>query len=168
MLPFFSNDKGGLPTRIVVNLVFVGEGTVYLKPGKLLQYHSAKELERRLDIPIRLPQNGDSWWKGQQYPWYIVLEGILGGIGGGLIGILGGVGRARRLVLTLIAVFIALGVVNLIAGLIALALRQPHEVCHPLLFAGIFLVAFGPWTFTAARRRYEQIELRKMAAMDSR
>ena len=63
LLPFFSDKKVGLPTRIVVNMVFVDRGTVYLSPVKLYQLRGG-------------------WWTDQEAGW-------IGGIGGSIFGLLG-------------------------------------------------------------------------------
>ena len=169
-LPFFiSKAKGGFPKRIVVNVVFAGRGTVYLSPVKLLQYHDAKELQYLLGMPVNLPQSSVGWW-GER------TAGLIGGIGGfiagflgGIIGALAGCGKARRFVLTLTAVLMGLGVISFIGGMLILALGQPYDAMYSsLLLFGIVITTVCGGLLLVLRRRYEQIELRKMAAMDSR
>jgi hypothetical protein len=148
-LPFFSDKKNGPPVRLVINVVFADGGTIYLTPVKLFQY-----------------RNG--WWTEQT-------AGLIGGIGGSIcgilgamIGILGGTGKARRFVLALTATLVVLGVACLVLGVIAWSLGQPYGVYYLILLGGIILTAVCGGNLPTLRRRYEQIELRKMAAMDAR
>jgi hypothetical protein len=149
VLPCFSDETIGLPTRLVVNVVFVDRGTVYLSH-------------------VRLFQLRDGWWTDQQ-------AGLIGGVGGGiagllgaLIGILGGLGKARRFVISLTATVTAAGVASILVGLIAVAVGQPLAVSYPLLLGGTICAAVCGGNLPQICRRYEQIELRKMAAMDAR
>ncbi|MGO8751700.1 MAG: hypothetical protein ACLQNE_37640 [Thermoguttaceae bacterium] len=109
----------------------------------------------------------NAWWTEQT-------AGLIGGIGGSIcgilgamIGILGGIGKARRFVLTLTAALIVFGVACLVLGVIAWSLGQPYGVYYLLLLGGIILTAVCGGNLPNLRRRYEQIELRKMAAMDA-
>lgn len=109
----------------------------------------------------------DGWWTDQSGGW-------IGGIGGGLIGVLGGTigvlagcGKARRFVLALTAVLILVGAICLIVGAVAWALGQPYAVYYPLLLGGAILVFVCGLNLPALRRRYQQMELQKMAAMDA-
>lgn len=147
-LPFFSDKKNGSPVRLVVNVVLADGGTVYLTPMKLVEY-------------------SDGWWTAEA-------AGLIGGIGGPIIGlcgvmigILAGIGKARRFVVALAASLTAFGAISAIFGVIALLLGQPYEVYYPLLLVGFILSAVCGGNLPLLRRRYEQIELRKMAAMDA-
>ena len=88
---------------------------------------------------------------------------------GGLIGTLGGLGKARRFVLTLTAVLMGLGVVG---SHHRTDRRGARPAICSVLFRSCCLGSFSREsaveTPLVLRRRYEQIELRKMAAMDSR
>jgi hypothetical protein len=147
-LPFFSDAKSGPPTRIVVNVVFVGRGTVHLRGLKLYQYRSG-------------------WWTEQQAGWVGGIGGSIIGLLGGLLGTLGGFGKARRFVLTMLVALATLGVVSLIVGLYALVIGQPYEVYYVLLLSGIILAGVCGVNFWTMRRAYQLRELRKMAAMDA-
>jgi len=108
------------------------------------------------------------WWSDQTAAWIGGIGGSLLGLNGALLGTLGGLGRARRLVLTLLPIEIGLGVLALIAGLIALLSGQPYAVWYPLLLGGgIIAFVFGG-LFPGVRRRYREIELRKVQALDMR
>lgn len=109
----------------------------------------------------------DGWWTDRAGGW-------IGGIGGGLIGVLGGTigvlagfGKARRFVLAMTAGLTLLGAISLIVGATAWAQGQPYAVYYPLLLGGAILVFVCGLNLPALRRRYQQMELQKMAAMDA-
>jgi hypothetical protein len=148
VLPCFSDETIGLPRRLVVNVVFVGSGTVYLSP-------------------LRLFQLCDGWWTDQQ-------AGLIGGFGGSICGLLGSLigilvhlGKARRFVVATTATLTVVGVITILVGLIAVSAGQPFAVSYLLLLGGIMFAAVCGATLPLIRRRYEQLELRKMAAMDA-
>lgn len=106
------------------------------------------------------------WWGNRTGGW-------LGGITGGLIGCIGattgvlaGMGRGRRFVLTLTAATIVFGVCVLILGGIALVSSQPYAVWYPLTLTGVLSVGIFTGLRGTIRKRYEQAELRRMAAAD--
>jgi hypothetical protein len=76
-------------------------------------------------------------------------------------------GRARRLVLSLLTFMIAASAVALLLGGVALAIGQPYTVYYPLLLLGVIGVAVPVGSLVAFRKRYEQLELRRMSAFDS-
>jgi len=157
ILPFFITDKAlGSPTRIEVNLVLPGTGTVWLGPLRLVQY-----------APGELPGSPRAWWSAS-------LGGWVGGIGGSLLGCMGGLigwcaakGRARGLVMFLTAAIFIIGVASLIGGIAALAAAQPYGVYYPLLLVGVLCTILPAWQIRGIRNRYEQIELRRMSAADA-
>jgi hypothetical protein len=156
-LPFSVAPGAGLPTTLVVNLKFVGRGTVYLSPLRLVQYD-----DREDPWAIR-----GQWWDDQT-------AGAVGGILGTVLGCLGGLigslsvrGKARQLVLGLVGTVCALGVVCLGAGAVALGCRQPYAVWFPLLLMGVLGTALMGGMLPSVRRRYQQVELRKMEAADA-
>jgi len=107
------------------------------------------------------------WWSESDAAW-------MGGGAGGVIGILGavfgivaGMGIARRFIVTLALGMFVFGVIVLLAGMIALANGQPYHVYYPLLLlGGISSFVFG-FNYPFLKRRYEQIELQRMSAMDA-
>lgn len=155
-LPFLANEQHGLPTRLVVNVVLPGKGTVYMGPLRVVQYEQNED-------PLAIP---GEWW-GERTSGLI--GGITGGVVGclgGLIGVLAGLGRSRNFVLTLAKALLCFGVLSLLVGLVALGLGQPYAVWYPLLLLGVILTAVIGANLRTLRRRYEELELRRMAAMD--
>ncbi len=148
-MPFFSGEKIGLPTRLVVNVVFVDRGTVELSPLTLYQLRPG-------------------WWTDQAAGWVGGIGGGIGGTLGALIGVLAGLGKARRFVIALTTILIGTGMASIVAGVIAVAFHQPYAVYYPLLLLGIIATAVCGGNLPGFIRRYQQNELRKMAAMDAR
>lgn len=108
-----------------------------------------------------------AWWSARQ-------AGLVGGIAGsaigclgGLIGVLGGLGRGRRLVLGLTKGMIVFGLGCLALMVVALLQAQSFWVYYPLGLTGAISVAVCAFLLPTIRRRYEQLELRKMQAMDT-
>jgi hypothetical protein len=114
------------------------------------------------------PDRQAAWWSDRDFAWIGAIGGSTIGILGGAIGTLGGMGLARRFVLSLTAVLAGLGVVSLMAGVVALFVHQPYAVYYPLLLGGAVLSVVCGVNFPVLRHAYAQRELRKMAAMDSR
>jgi hypothetical protein len=119
-------------------------------------YLNGSERPVRLELGLVLPGAGRVWIGPLELTspgatssawWSDRMGGLLGGIGGSLLAIAGG------------------GL--LVAGAVALAMSQPYAVYFPLILGGIILVGvFGPGS-RRARRAYEDVELRKMRAMDT-
>jgi hypothetical protein len=150
-LPFFTNDNAKHPSKIEVNLVLPGKGTVYLSDLQLVQ--------------------SSAWWSDQSGGW---LGGILGCLGG-FFGILGGIsgslvakGKGRGLAFGTLYTMAGLGGLLLLLGLSALSLSQPYHVYYPLLLGGVLFTALGLGLIPNLKRTFEQAELRKMKAMDAR
>jgi hypothetical protein len=60
----------------------------------------------------------------------------------------------------------ASGLASLAVGLVALALDQPYAVWYPLLLMGVLDPVLAFSLLPSARRRFEEIELRRMRALD--
>ena len=106
------------------------------------------------------------WWSDRDAGWIGGIGGSVLGCLGGLIGTLAGAGKARRLVLALVRALLVLGVVCLVAAGVALVSKQPYGVWYPLTGVGGISTLVMGGLLPGLRRRYEEIELRKMAAMD--
>ena len=110
----------------------------------------------------------DGWWTERDAGWIGGVGGCIVGLLGALIGILGGFGKARRFVMLLTTAVVGLGMLCLVVGAAAFALGQPYAVYYPLVLFGIIATAVFGGNLPILRRRYQQIELRRMTAMDSR
>lgn len=138
------------PFEVEFKLYMPSAGTVYLRPIKLLENSTSS-----------------NWWSPQQ-------GGMVGGIGGAIIGCFGGLigllasrGKARRFVLAMTKIFIALGILSLIAGGIAAATKQPYAVYYPLLLAGFILTIVFSVNLPSIQRRYDELEIRRMTSIDT-
>jgi hypothetical protein len=155
-LPFNRAGASDAPTRLEVNLFLPGSGTVYISPLKMVEYTG--------DLPGEL---GHAWWSDRA-------AGFIGGLGGALVGCLGGLigwlvsrGKARTFVILLTVLLVCLGGLCALAGIIAVALRQPYAVYFPLLLGGVLLLGIFIPAFPKYRKRYEDVELRRMASADA-
>jgi hypothetical protein len=95
------------------------------------------------------------------------LAGSALGILGAAIGWLGAIGRGRGFVFGTLKAFAWLGVAAVIVGLGALAAGQPYAVYYPLLLLGGIGAALGFTLPRSMSRRYEELELRRMQALDA-
>jgi hypothetical protein len=150
-LPF---DATGAPppTRLVVNVVLPGRGLVYLGPLQLVD-----------GVP---GADGGSGSLDRA-------AGVIGGVAGSLVGCLGALigvlasrGRARRFVTIAIVSLAIGGALAFAAGVVALSRSQPYAVYYPLLLIGFLATVVPLGLRPSIRRRYEEIELRRMRARD--
>jgi len=152
-LPFDATGAASAPSRLVLNVVLPGRGRVELGPLKLV----TQEIRSH----------------GSVFTWSDRVGGLTGGIAGALVGsigalvgVLASIGRARRLVMALLAGLIALGATSLVGGVAALASAQPYSVFYPLLLIGVVSCTVPLGLLPSIRRRYAEIELRMMRAHD--
>jgi hypothetical protein len=157
VLPFDRTGGNSKPTRLEINVILPGPGTVYLGPIRLVEYEGNFGMQK---------QQG-AWWSDRT-------AGLIGGIGGGVLGTLASVlamlaskGKARRFVVASAIAMIALGVLFTLAGLWALAEHQPFGVWFPLLLLGVLLEFIIAARLKQFRKGYEDLELRRMASMDA-
>ncbi|HVH29127.1 MAG TPA: hypothetical protein VM818_20375 [Vicinamibacterales bacterium] len=154
VLPF---DATGAPppTRLVVNVVLQGRGTVYLGPVELSEETGAAS---DLSGPLTTSR----------------LAGLAGGVAGAVIGSLGALigvltslGRARRFVIASATSLIAMGLLAFTAGIVAFASAGSYSTAYPVLLLLGFVSSVVPLgLLPTIRRRYEEIELRTMRAHD--
>jgi len=90
--------------------------------------------------------------------------GVIGGCFGAAIGYLAPRGLARRFVLATHSTLVALGVLSLIAGVVALISGQPYHVVFPLSLVGFITTVVLGSLFPVVLMRYRQAEHRKMEA----
>lgn len=111
---------------------------------------------------------------GSAAPWWSPrAAGLIGGIGGSIVGILGGIigglggaGKARKFVIGTLYFECGLGIVSLVLGIAALIARQGYAVYYPLLLLGFLMIVIPISVLPGVRKRYEEIEMRKMKAQD--
>lgn len=158
LLPFDRTGTSEVPTRLELNLFLAAQGTVYLGPIKLVQYSG--ELASGAG-------STEAWWPD----W---AGGLIGGLGGALLGSMGSLlawlaakGKARDFVLLSLKSLIAVGVLSSAAGFLALGLKQPYGVWFVLLLGGVLLLAILPFRLRDYQRRYQELEMRKMTALDA-
>ncbi len=156
-LPCLSKEGAPPPTSLIVNVVLPGSGKVWLSPLKVVQFGPDED-------PLVAP---GQWWSDR-------MGGLVGGIFGALVGLLGvavwvmtSMGKARSIVFAMIWTTVILGGTALVAGIIAVIGSQPYGVYYPLLLIGILCPALGLGITPTIRRRFDEMELRKMAAMDA-
>ena len=156
-LPFSLGQETQRPAKLVVNVVLPGRGVVYLGPLRLVQYAAG---ENALGV-------AGVWWDDRMGGWIGGLLGTALGCLGGLIGTLSGMGKARRLTIGLAKTVLLAGLLLTVAGLVALVRSQPYGVWYPLLLCGLLSAGIFGGMIPRLRRRYEEIELRKMTALDA-
>lgn len=158
-LPMDATGATGVLTKLELNVMLPGKGTVHVGPLTLVEYPDAWPWS---DVGRSL-----AWWGNRE-------GGILGGVGGATIGILGGTfgwlagrGRARGLVTAGMRGLIAAGSICLVAGAAAYLQGQPYAVWYPLLLTGILSLAILPFGLRQMHRQYEARELQKIRAADT-
>lgn len=170
-LPFDPTGASGPPMRLEINLILPGRGTVYLTPVKLIKYPAGFSESSGSNSSISSTSDGSTvsagWWSANAAPW-------VGGIGGPVIGFLGGLlgwlsqkGVARAFVLAAWKCCIAFGLICLIATIIAVIVGQPWFVAMLLLIFGFVSVVVFSATWPSARKRYDDVEIRRMASIDA-
>ena len=160
VLPFFSSP-GKLPSKLEVNIVLPHGGSVQLGEAKLVQPLGDPAAQR-----AGRGAGAGAWWTDRQ-------GGRIGGVLGSSLGIIGaaiggltGTARSRRLAVSLAVTTVIFCGGLLLLGFAALLLKQPYAVCYPLvLCGGIGTVVVGS-LIPAMKRRYAELELRKMSAAD--
>ena len=156
-LPFHVRKAPGMPTKLVVNVVFAGKGTVRLSPMRLAQFAPGED-------PAALP---GQWWSGRVAG---VLGGVMGVVLGGLgaaIGVLSSKGIGRRFALAATRAMTAVGVASLVLCAVAVLKGQPYAVYYPLGLVGVLCTVLPLGLTRVLRRRYEQVELQKMRVADA-
>jgi hypothetical protein len=154
-LPFDLSGASQVPSRLEVNLVLPGRGTVWLGPIHLQH------------APATAGTMQGVWWSERAGTLVGTILGSFLGVVGAIIGVLGGRGRARRLVLTLLVGMIAVGGCLVLLGAAAASSSQPRHVWYPLLVFGGASGVIGLVILPAMRRRFAADELRRIEALDA-
>ena len=155
-LPFDATGVADPPENLTVKLALPGRGTVHLGPLRLVQY---AEDENPLAV-------AGAWWGPRTAGLAGGIVGSFLGCVGALIGLLASRGKGRALVLGLANGMLVVGAISLVLGVVGLFRAQPYEVFYPLLLVGVLGVVLPAFLIPNLRRRYEQLELRKMTAQD--
>jgi hypothetical protein len=142
----------------VVNVSLPGAGSVELRNLRLLQFAESED---------PLAAKG-AWWGPQTGGLVGGTLGALLGCFGGLVGWLSSRGRARAFVLGALGTVGAISVLVLAAGLAAWFAAQPYDVYYPLLLLGGLGTVIPLGMRPSLKRRYQDLELRRMQAMDLR
>jgi hypothetical protein len=154
ILPFQMRGPKPAPTKLVINLILNGPGTIEIGPLEL--------------IPIdgMTVTNGADWWSGST-------GGLVGGFGGAFMGLMGavigtltGLGKGKKVVLALSGFIAVTGVFSLIWGIVAVSSGQSYNVYYPLLFMGGMMIIAGTTCLCLAPGKFRSHELRRMQAMD--
>ncbi|MGD1083840.1 MAG: hypothetical protein ABSA47_03710 [Verrucomicrobiota bacterium] len=158
-LPFNRTGSSNAPTRLEINLFLPGRGTVLVAPVTLTQFPKARDVG-----DVLYPR---AWWSARA-------GSLIGGIAGGLLGCFGGLlgllasrGKAGKFVMASAKCLLALGGLCGIAALVALADHQPNQVWYPPALVGVILLAIMARALSQFRRRYSELEMRRMASVDA-
>lgn len=111
--------------------------------------------------------------------WTLYQSNQIGGYGGailgtamGLVGALAGMlaprGIGRRWVLGMLSLVVLVGVVSLIAGVVAVSVGQPRHVFYPLLLVGLVIGAVGGGLMPVIVMRYREADRRRLEAEELR
>ncbi|MGD0572748.1 MAG: hypothetical protein ABSB11_06970 [Sedimentisphaerales bacterium] len=159
-LPFYIDNTTKMrPVKLEFNVV-LPSGIVYLGPLKLVQF---KEVESAV---TKTNTASNAWWTDRTGGLVGGIAGTAVGLTGAAIGVLAGIGIARKVCLSLLGAMFVLGIASLAVGLAALASSQPYAVYYPLLLLGLLCSVLPAGLFRSIKRQYELKELRKMHAMD--
>ncbi len=150
------------PQRLEVNLRLPGRGVVDVGPARLVAYRDGPG-----DGAFAGQQSTAAWWSNRTGGWIGAILGSTWGLFGALAGVLVSRGRARTFVVRGFAVMLAMGVLLTLAGVVAAAVKQPHAVWFSLFLPGVLALALVPGQLGHVRRRYADLELRRMLAEDA-
>jgi len=144
-------DNETRPNELRLKLSLPSRGTIYLRPVKLVGWTS----------------NTGRWWSPQQAGLIGGISGTLIGCFGGLIGLLVSKGKARNFVMAAVNCLIGLGILLMIAGVVAALLKQPYAVWYALLLPGIILTLIFSLNLHSIQRRYDEVEIRRITSVDA-
>lgn len=157
VIPFFNGEGGSPPQKLVMNLVMQGPGTVEIGPLELVQFAANED-------PFA---DATAWWSGRQTGMWGGIAGSVLGILGAVIGWLGSAGHAKGFVLGTLKGIAWTGLGAFLVGAFAALSGQSYAVYYPLLLLGAVGGLLGFTLPSSLRKRYEQLELRRMHALDA-
>lgn len=135
------------PEKLTIGLVLPGAGEVSISSLTLSELDAGEALE-----------NPGRFWG---------IAGAFLGTVGAILGSLAGAGRARTLVLTGLNIMMATGAVGLVLSILFLVRSDPYHASYPLLVLSTIALAVPAFSLRGIRRRYEELELRRMSALDA-
>lgn len=157
ILPFDLQGTDDGPSSLSFGIALPEGGKVWLHGLELRQFAADED---------PLAAASGAWWSNRQ-------AAFVGGLGGAGFGILGGLlswltarGQGRSFVLTTAAALIAVSLIALISGALAIVLGQPYSVYYPLLLLGGLGVLIMPSRMRAMRQRFTDLELRRIKGHD--
>lgn len=157
VLPFFNRAGGSAPERLAFNLVLAGAGSVELGPVELVQFGADEN-------PL---EDSRAWWSGRDAGILGAIAGLVIGGLGTVLGWLGSAGRAKAFVLNTLKGVAWVGLGVFVLGAVAFVRSQPYEVYYPLLLLGSIAATVGFSLPRSVSKRYEDLELRRMQALDA-
>ena len=166
VLPFHANAGDQvdgimrLPEKLTLSLFLPASGTVSIAEVGLYQYANGED-------PLQMNKQAGQWFSNRTAGWIGGIGGTMLGLWGALIGVVSSRGLARGFAVGSANVILFIGIVSLIAGLVALSIAQPYAVYYPLLLLGIIIVAVMAMLRRTLSARYEQLELKRMQSMDA-
>lgn len=153
-LPFDATGAEAPPERLIINVVLPGRGRVTLDGLTLVELEPG-EWPSGLNDGARA-----GLWGG--------LAGAVLGTVAGVLGWLGSAGKAKGVVLNGFRVLVAVGGILLVLGVVSLAQGRPYHLYYPLLLIGAIAFIVPASLLPRLTRRYQELELRRMSALDAR
>ena len=166
-LPFDPTGASGPPTRLEINLILPGRGTVYVTPVKLVKYSAGFSPVSSSSSGFSNPTVAAGWWSANTNLWIAGIGAPLSACFGPILGVLASRGKARRLVLGLWRCCIAAGILCLIAALVAFKTGQPDDVRITLIVFGVVYTTIYSAIWPRAKKCYHEFEIRRMTSMDA-
>jgi hypothetical protein len=152
LLFFDATGAKAPPKRLIVNIVLPGAGEVSLTGLSVVELDPS-------DFAGSDPSRFVGLWGG--------IAGSVLGITGGLLGWLASAGRAKGLVIGGLQGMMAVGGASLAVGIFALVRGTPPAVSYSFLLLGVIAMLVPAAALPGIRKRYEQIELRRLSALDA-
>jgi hypothetical protein len=134
--------------------------------GVIVGYAAAMAVEIVPLLREVAPGRAGAWWSDQAAALVGGSAGGLLGMVGALIGVFTSLGVSRKAVLGVLYGMLGFGVAALLAGLFALARSQPYAVWYPLTLIGVLLTVMAAIFIPTIKRRFQEMELRMMSAID--
>lgn len=156
-LPFNLRPGSARPDKLELNVVFKGSGAVELGELRLVQYDRVRDAYA---VP-------GQWWSDSDGGIIGAIAGITLGCLGAAVGKLSSQGKARTVAEGILKGMMVLGILALVLSVVALTTSQPYGVVFPLLLVGVLCSALPVSTLRSVRRRYEELELRRIDSIDA-